>query len=148
MTQDFMLHTRINKPAAEVFGAIVKRDSIVNYFVDKTSGDLIEGQTIIWHWNDWGDHPVTVKTVRPNTLLEFTFNTTDWKKTKDGGYDVTVTIKVEALSENSSMLSISESGWRVNEEDGRKGSYDNCGGWQHMAMCLKAYLEHGINLRL
>ena len=44
------------------------------------------------------------------------------------------------------MLSISESGWKTDEE-GLKGSHDNCGGWQQMAMCLKAYLEYDIDLR-
>ena len=44
------------------------------------------------------------------------------------------------------MVRISESGWRETPA-GLKASYDNCGGWMHMALCLKAYLEHGINLR-
>ena len=44
------------------------------------------------------------------------------------------------------MLSISESGWKTDRE-GLKGSHDNCSGWTHMAMCLKAYLEHGLDLR-
>jgi hypothetical protein len=44
------------------------------------------------------------------------------------------------------MLSISEQGWKT-DAPGIKGSLDNCGGWTHMAMCLKAYIEHGIDLR-
>ena len=55
-------------------------------------------------------------------------------------------MEFEALDDNSTMLSISESGWKTNAE-GLKGSHDNCGGWQHMAMCMKAYLEYGIDLR-
>jgi hypothetical protein len=44
------------------------------------------------------------------------------------------------------MVQISESGWRSDAE-GLARSHDNAGGWMHMMCCLKAYLEHGINLR-
>jgi hypothetical protein len=44
------------------------------------------------------------------------------------------------------MVQIAEEGWRADEE-GVKASYGNAGGWMHMACCLKAYLEYGINLR-
>ncbi len=46
----------------------------------------------------------------------------------------------------STMLSISEQGW-LTDEAGLKGSHDNCSGWTHMALCLKAFVEHGIDLR-
>jgi len=50
------------------------------------------------------------------------------------------------LEDGATMLSISEEGWKTDAE-GLKGSHDNCGGWTHMVMCLKAYIEHGIDLR-
>ena len=49
-----------------------------------------------------------------------------------------------ALDAGSTMVRIGESGWRETPA-GLKASYDNCGGWMHMALCLKAMLEHGIN---
>ena len=48
--------------------------------------------------------------------------------------------------DGSTLLSISEAGWRT-DKDGLRGSHDNCGGWTHIAMCMKAWLEHGIDLR-
>jgi hypothetical protein len=43
-------------------------------------------------------------------------------------------------------VQIRESGWRQDEK-GFASSYGNCGGWMHMMLCLKGYLEYGINLR-
>ena len=61
-------------------------------------------------------------------------------------YPVKVIFEFEALDDGNTMLSISEEGWKT-DADGLKGSHDNCGGWTHMAMCLKAWIEHGIDLR-
>ncbi len=70
----------------------------------------------------------------------------EWHKTTGRSYDVVVTLEFEALDNGGTRLSISEAGWMTDAE-GLKGSHDNCSGWTHMAMCLKAYLEHGIDLR-
>ena len=146
MPSNYTLTTKINKPVVDVFNAIVSSAAIIKYFTNGSSGDLIEGEEIIWHWDDYGSNPVLVKTVRPNTLIELTLNSENWQKTKDDAYEVLVSIEFASLEDESTMLSISESGWRTDAE-GLKGSHDNCGGWQHMAMCLKAFLEYGIDLR-
>lgn len=44
------------------------------------------------------------------------------------------------------MVTIAEAGWR-DDEAGVSSSYQNCEGWTQMLCCLKAWLEHGINLR-
>jgi len=146
MPANYTVRTKINKPVVEVFDAIVSSATIIKYFTNGSSGDLIEGEEVIWHWDDYGSNPVLVKTVRPNALIELTLNSKNWQKTKDDAYEVLVSIEFESLDDESTMLSISESGWRTDAE-GLKGSHDNCGGWQHMAMCLKAFLEYGIDLR-
>tara|TARA_B100001939_G_scaffold308688_2_gene289464 strand:+ start:15761 stop:16318 length:558 start_codon:yes stop_codon:yes gene_type:complete len=63
-----------------------------------------------------------------------------------GDYQTRVDIRLQPLDGDATLLSISESGWRDNDA-ARAGSYSNCSGWMHMACCLKAYLEYGINLR-
>ena len=147
MSNNFTIRTKILKPVAEVFSAVTSKEYMEKYFTDRMSADLAEGERVIWNWEDYGDHPVTVKVIEPNNLIVLELNSQEWGKTVSDAYPVTVTMEFEALDEGSTMLSISESGWKIEEEDGRKGSYDNCGGWQHMAMCLKAYLEYGIDLR-
>lgn len=146
MSRTFRIRTQINKPVADVFAAVVSSDSLINYFADRTSGDLQEGKVIVWNWEDYGDHPVTVTKVKENELIEFVLSSLDWQKSDEDAYDVTVTMEFEAIEDNRTMLSISESGWKESA-DGIKGSYDNCEGWTNMVMCLKAYLEYGIDLR-
>lgn len=146
MSRNYTVRTRITKPAGVVYAAIVSSKTLVRYFTEQTSGDLAEGARITWHWDKWGDYPVTVERLVKDRLIELTLNSKDWQKTKDEAYDVLVTFEIETLEDGATMLSISESGWKT-DADGLKGSYDNCGGWTHMTMCLKAYLEHGIDLR-
>ena len=78
--------------------------------------------------------------------IVLTLNSKTWEKTKSEAYEVKVIFEFEALEDGHTMLSISEDGWKT-DEDGLKGSHENCGGWTSMAMCLKGWIEHGIDLR-
>ncbi len=44
------------------------------------------------------------------------------------------------------MIKATESGWEEDQK-GLELSYQNCSGWQHMMLCLKAYVQHDIDLR-
>jgi uncharacterized protein YndB with AHSA1/START domain len=143
--RNYTVQTKIKRPVADVFDAIVSSERMKNYFVDGASSDLIEGKEITWRWDHYGENPVTVRKVVANELIELAIDSKEWDKTRDEAYEVLVIFEFEAL-EDGTMLSISEAGWKT-DADGLKGSHDNCGGWTHMAMCLKAYLEHGIDLR-
>lgn len=145
MSRNYTVRTKIKRPVADVFDAIVSNDKMKNYFLDGASSDLVEGRDVTWRWDHYGENPVTVKKVVQNELIELAIDSREWDKTKDEAYEVRVIFEFEEL-EDGTMLSISEAGWKT-DADGLKGSHDNCGGWTHMAMCLKAYLEHGIDLR-
>jgi uncharacterized protein YndB with AHSA1/START domain len=146
MARNYTVSTKIARPVAEVFNAVVAKDRLCRYFVDGTTADLGEGERVVWHWNEWGDFPVIVRRVVPNELIVLEIDSREWKKTRKESYAVRVIIEFDKLDDNSTMVSISEEGWKI-DPDGLKASHDNCGGWQHMAMCLKAYIEHGIDLR-
>ena len=146
MERNYTVRTKILRPVADVFTAIVSRDVLCRYFTDRASGDLEEGKEILWHWNHYGELPVVVDQVVPNERIELTLDSKKWDKTQSEAYDVKVIFELEALEDGNTMLSISEAGWKT-DADGLKGSHDNCSGWTHMAMCLKAWLEHGIDLR-
>jgi len=146
MTRNYTVRTKIRRPVAEVFDAVVSSDKLRSYFTDGASGDLKEGEEIIWHWNEYGEFPVVVDTVIANKLIELTLDSKKWQKTRNEAYDVRVILEFEALDDGNTMLSISESGWKT-DAAGLKGSHENCGGWTHMAMCLKGWIEHGIDLR-
>ena len=145
MSRNYTVQTKIKRPVADVFDAVVSSERMKNYFVDGASSDLIEGKEVTWRWDHYGENPVVVRKVVKNELVELAIDSREWDKTKDEAYEVLVIFEFEEL-EDGTMLSISEQGWKT-DADGLKGSHDNCGGWTHMAMCLKAYIEHGIDLR-
>ena len=145
MSRNYTVRTKIKRPVADVFDAIVSRERMLQYFVDGASGDLVEGEKVAWRWDHYGENPVLVKTVIPNQRIVLALDSKEWDKTKDEPYEVLVIFEFEEI-EDGTMLCISEQGWKT-DADGLKASHDNCGGWTHMAMCLKAYIEHGINLR-
>ncbi len=146
MSRNYTINTQIARPVADVYDAIVSSDRLTRYFTNSSSGDLKEGESITWTWNDWGDFPVTVRKMVTNEMIVLALESKIWKKTKEGSYEVLVIFEFEELEDGATMLSISEEGWKTDAE-GLKGSHDNCGGWMHMLMCLKAYIEHGIDLR-
>jgi len=147
MARNYTVQTKIQKPVSDVFDAIVSREKLCQYFTSSATGDLEEGQEVGWRWRHFhATLPVVVHQVIPAKRIELRLNTRAWEKTASDGYDVRVIFDFEALDDGSTMLSISEAGWKT-DADGLKGSHDNCSGWTHMAMCLKAWIEHGIDLR-
>ncbi len=145
MSRNYTVQTKIARPVADVFDAVVSKNRMTKYFITEATSDLVEGKEVIWTWGEYGDGPVVVRKVVENELIELAIDSRKWKKTEDYAYEVLVIFEFEEL-EDGTMLKISEQGWRT-DEDGLAASHDNCGGWTHMSMCLKAYIEHGIDLR-
>ncbi len=147
MARNYTVQTRILRPVAEVFDAVISSDKLCNYFTNQASGDLEEGAEIRWRWAHYEiELPVTVNRIVTNELIELTLDSEVWKKTVSESYPVKVIFEFEALDDGNTMLSISEEGWKT-DADGLKGSHENCGGWTSMAACLKAWIEHDIDLR-
>ena len=141
MDLKFQVQLKIQRPVAEVFDGVVNPGKLSGYFVQKTSGPLREGTTVQWTFAEMpGDHDIVVRRVVANEKIVF-----GWAAA-EGGYNTTVEMAFVPLDAKTTMVRIGESGWR-DTAAGLAASYDNCGGWMHMALCLKAYLEHGINLR-
>jgi uncharacterized protein YndB with AHSA1/START domain len=142
MELKFKVQAKIQRPVAQVFDAVRDPKKLSGYFTTgSASGPLDEGATVQWDFADFpGAFPVSVKKVVPNQLIVL-----EWGAS-DGDYNTRVEMTFEALDEKNTLVSISEGGWKDTEK-GRKASYDNCHGWTQMSCSLKAYLEHGINLR-
>lgn len=140
MALTFTVGTQINKPVKDVFTAIVDDKKLVSYFANKSTGPLVAGKTITWHWTKYGDMPVKVKKLIPNKKIVL-----EWKA-ENSSYNTTATITFEPLEKNKTLLKITETGWK-RDGKGLKSSYGNCEGWQHMTMCLKGYLEYNLDLR-
>lgn len=144
MELKFQVQTRIQKPVEEVFDAVYNPDKLSGYFTNGgSSGPLDEGAEVEWRFADNPDDEaifgsVTVKKVIPNELIVI-----EWAGEK--GRTTTTEMKFEKAGDDT-IVRISESGWSETQ-DGLNRSYGNCMGWSHMQLCLKAFVEYGINLR-
>jgi uncharacterized protein YndB with AHSA1/START domain len=138
----FEVYGKIARPVAEVFDAVYNPRKLSGYFTTGgASGPLTQGSSVTWDFADFpGAFPVHVRQVESGRLIEL-----EWQA-GDGDYDTRVRIEFEPIDDGSTLVRISESGWKETPE-GLKSSYGNCSGWMHMLCCLKVYVEHGINLR-
>jgi uncharacterized protein YndB with AHSA1/START domain len=154
----FTVQTKIQKPVSEVFDAVYNPKKLSKYFTTGgADGPLDEGKTVMWTFIDSGvkipPFPVKIKKVVRNKLIQFSWEASEGvydaktgQMPAGAGYDTVVEMSFEPLSANETLVKIVEGKWRPTEA-GLQGSYGNCQGWTHMSMCLKAYLEYGINLR-
>lgn len=143
----FQVAGRIARPVHDVFEAIADPAQLSRYFTTGgAKGRLETGATVTWDFADFpGAFPVEVVEVVPDRRVVLR-----WEA---GGEDsdgevlrTTVTLELEPLDDGRTLVTIAEEGWRPTPE-GRAASYDNCEGWTAMLIHLKAWLEHGLNLR-
>jgi len=141
MNPKFQVQLKIQKPVAEVFDGVINPKKLSGYFVQTASGPLAEGKTVKWKFPELPEESdVIVRQVTKDERIVF-----EWDAA-EGGYKTRVEMVFKPLDASNTMVQISESGWR-DDDKGIESSYGNCAGWMHMAACLKAYLEYGINLR-
>lgn len=145
MAPQFEVAGRIARPVHEVFEAVADPGALSRYFTTGgAQGRLATGATVQWDFADFpGAFPVHVDEVVQDRRIVLR-----WEGADDGGpaYETTVTMTFEALDDGRTLVRIAEEGWRDGEA-GRKASYGNCEGWTHMLCAMKAWLEHGLNLR-
>ena len=142
MNLQFEVYGKIQRSIDETFDAMYNPNKLSGYFTTGgASAPLVEGTTVMWDFHDFpGAFPVKVIRSEKPKLIELEWDSAEkGKKTR-------VVIKLESVEENSTKVTIAESGWSETEE-GLKASYGNCMGWSQMLAAMKAYVEYGINLR-
>jgi uncharacterized protein YndB with AHSA1/START domain len=144
----FKVSGRIARPVDEVFDAVVDPDQLSRYFTTGgAKGRLETGATVSWDFADFpGAFPVEVVEVEPNRRIVLRWEANDDTEPATGAYLTTVTMEFEPLDDGRTLVTIAEGGWRPTE-GGQRASYGNCEGWTGALCCMKAWLEHGINLR-
>jgi uncharacterized protein YndB with AHSA1/START domain len=145
MSLRFKVSGRIARPVHDVFEAVADHDQLSSYFTTNgAKGRLATGATVIWDFADFpGAFPVHVIEVEQDRRIVLRWQAAD---SGDDPYETTVTMEFEPLDDGRTLVTISEDGWRENE-DAQKASYGNCEGWTGMLCAMKVWLEHGINLR-
>lgn len=142
MSLGFRISGRIGKPVADVFDAVVNPTKLSGYFttIGGASAPLATGKTVTW----WGDVPVEVDEVTKDKRIVLR-----WDASVPAGepaYKTRIEMNFEPLDDGGTLVTIAEAGWREGE-NGLTKSYLNCEGWTQMLCSMKAFLEHGINLR-
>ncbi len=131
---------QIQKPATEVFQAIVDPSRMCNYFIGKSTGQLIEDTTVTWEFPEFeGEVLIEVAKVVPGELVSFY-----WEGAK--GKKLLVKISLRELEDKSTVVRVTE-GEMEADKAGIEWYGGNTEGWSNFLACLKAYLEYDINLR-
>jgi uncharacterized protein YndB with AHSA1/START domain len=142
MELKFQVQARIAKPVADVFDGVYNPKHLSGYFTKASDGPLAEGTTVHWEFAEApGAFPVWVTRVVPSKQIVL-----EWQAGDDPTRRNRVEMTFEALDPGATLVKISESGW-PDTQKGLDASYGNCMGWSQMLACMKAYLDHGINLR-
>lgn len=131
---------KICKPIAEVFDAVINKDKISKYFVSSASADMTEGAVVVWTWAEFNaSGNVTIGKIEANKSITF-----NWL---GGGFETTVVMTFESsINGEATLVKAEETGFPFTIE-GANAACGQTGGWMHMILSMKAYLEHGINLR-
>lgn len=141
----FTVSGRIGRPCAEVYEAIADPAQLSRYFTTGGArGRLETGAVVTWDFHDFpGAFPVTVVEADPPRRI-----VVEWsgEATTAGGTTRT-TFELEAIDGGArTLVTISESSW-LPTPAGARSAFGNCAGWTGMLAALKAWVEHGINLR-
>lgn len=152
MDLQFQVSIRIARPVHDVFEAVADPDQLSRYFTTGGArGRMDTGATVMWDFHDFpGAFPVEVVEVEQDRKIVFRWQAnegvSEGAPLVDVDYKTEVTMIFEPLDDGRTLISVTEHGWRETQT-GLNGSYGNCMGWTQMICALKAWLEHGINLR-
>ncbi len=128
----------IRRPIQEVFEAFINPEITTNFWFTKSTGKLEEGKTITWEWEMYGvKSEVKVLQIIPNQLIK-----TEW-----GLFSNNVDYEFKEM-EKGALVIIKSYGYSETGDALISVINDNTGGFTTVLDGCKAYLEHGINLRL
>lgn len=140
MNLRFQVQTKITKPVSEVFNAVINPDILNRYFTLEAKGEIKQGASVFWNWSNYKDGiTVDIDEVIQNEKIKFS-----WMS--GAGYKTNVIMEFKETEDLRTLITIEENGWSMDQKS-IESSYDNCAGWEHMSTCLKAHLQHGIDLR-
>lgn len=142
----FSVSGRVARPVAEVYEAVADPAQISNYFATGGArGRLEPGADVSWDFADFpGRFPVTVVDAEPPRRIVIEW---DGAHTAGDAGVTRTTFEFEPIDDGRrTLVTITEAAWAPTA-DGAKHAFGNCEGWTGMLAALKAWVEHGINLR-
>ncbi|QMU96855.1 ATPase [Microbacterium esteraromaticum] len=142
----FTVSGRVSRPVSEVYEAVADPAQLSKYFTTGGArGRLETGADVTWDFADFpGRFPVTVVEAQAPNRIVLEWDGSD--TASDTGRTRTV-FEFAAIDEGTrTLITITESAWRATDA-GAKSAFGNCEGWTGMLSAMKAWVEHGINLR-
>lgn len=122
-----------------VFEAFVDPAITANFWFTKGSGRLEEGKQVRWEWEMYGlSATVNVKSVERHRRILI-----EWDEPPSP-----VEWLFEARADESTLVKIRASGFTGSDDEKVAKALDSMGGFAIVLAGLKAFLEHGINLKL
>lgn len=128
---------KILRPVSEVFDAFVNPEKIGNFWFTTSSEKWETGKIITLTYDEYtAEFDIfIVKTVTDKKII-FEWGGKNEKRT--------ITIIFDPLDDSGTIVTALEEGWKENP-----GLMDellkNKEGWVYMLVCLKAYIENGVN---
>lgn len=129
---------QIQKPIKDVFEGIVNPEKMTQYFISESTGRLEEGKVVKWRWREFPEDESVLNNIKIEEGRTVSF---DWDNA------TTVKISLEEQEDKSVVVRVTEGEKELNENN-LKWYGGNTEGWANFLACMKAYLEHGINLRI
>jgi uncharacterized protein YndB with AHSA1/START domain len=139
---------RIARPVHEVFEAVADPARLSGYFTTGgAKGRLATGATVTWDFADFpGAFPVHVVEVEQDERIVLRWAAAGMDDDRGAAGETTVTMTFEGLEDGRTLVTITEAGW-PDTQKALDACIGNAEGWTGMLCALKAYVEHGINLR-
>ncbi len=130
---------RIARPQHQVFEAIVDPSQMSHYFISWASARPEPGKTVTWKWGDVGaEADVRIHEVEPARRFSFTWTSPD--------APTRVEITLEPEGDLATAVRVSDGPYESDAE-GIERFRGQVQGWTHFLLCLKAWIEYGIDLR-
>jgi uncharacterized protein YndB with AHSA1/START domain len=130
----------ILRSASEIFDAIIDPEKMSKYFISGSTGKMESGKSLTWTWTDYeGEHEIKVGKIEKDKVVSFEWN--------GSGVNCVVVITLESKGNDKTLVKITESEWPADYK-GANQCMGQVEGWTHFLLCMKAYLEYGIDLRI
>ena len=131
----------IRRPVGDVFEAMVNPEITTKFWFTRSSGRLEAGKQVHWDWEMYGvSSEVKVKEIERNKRILMVWS-------GDPG-STTVEWVFTSRPDNTTFVTISNSGFTGNGDEVVSQALDSQGGFALVLAGAKAFLEHNISLNL
>jgi len=126
----------IRRPVAQVFEAFVDPAITSRFWFSRGDGRLDQGKRVMWYWDMYGvSAEVDVRALEKDRRILIDWPTpVEWTFSPRG--------------DDATFVTITASGFEGTDDDKVAQAVDAMGGFTMVLAGCKAYLEHGVELKL